>query len=53
MRSLDALNRQFGRGTVRPAAAMTTGDQPAPWQGKAQHRTQAYTTRFDDVMVVD
>ncbi|TGD77619.1 Y-family DNA polymerase [Hymenobacter wooponensis] len=52
MRTLDDLNRQFGRGTVRPAAAITTGRQPAPWQGQAHHRSQAYTTRFDDILLV-
>lgn len=52
MRSLDALNRQFGRGTVRPAATITTAGQPAPWQGKSQYRSQAYTTNFDDILTV-
>ncbi|MCR5886671.1 Y-family DNA polymerase [Hymenobacter sp. J193] len=52
MHTLDALNRQFGRGTVRPAATVTAGPQPAPWQGKAQHRSPAYTTRFDELLMV-
>ncbi|GAA3943191.1 Y-family DNA polymerase [Hymenobacter algoricola] len=53
MHSLDALNRQFGRGTVRPAATVTAAGQPASWQGKAQHKSQAFTTRLEDLMVVD
>ncbi|WBO86813.1 Y-family DNA polymerase [Hymenobacter yonginensis] len=52
MRTLDALNRQFGRGTVRPAATITPAGQPAPWQGNARHRSPAYTTRFEDMLVV-
>ncbi|WBA44026.1 Y-family DNA polymerase [Hymenobacter canadensis] len=52
MRSLDALNRQFGRGTVRPAATVTAAGQSAPWQGKAQHKSQAFTTRLEDLLVV-
>ncbi|NVO29704.1 Y-family DNA polymerase [Hymenobacter lapidiphilus] len=52
MHTLDALNRQFGRGTVRPAATVAAAGQPAPWQGKAQHKSQAYTTRLEDLMVV-
>ena len=52
MHTLDALNRQFGRGTVRPAATVAAAGQPAPWQGKAQHRSLAFTTRLEDLMVV-
>lgn len=52
MHTLDTLNRRYGRGTVRAAATAIAGPQPAPWQGKAQHRSQAYTTRFDDLLVV-
>ncbi|TYZ12706.1 Y-family DNA polymerase [Hymenobacter lutimineralis] len=52
MHTLDTLNRRFGRGTVRAAATAVAGAQPAPWQGKAQHRSPAYTTRFDDMLIV-
>ena len=52
MHTLDALNRQFGRGTVRPAATVTPAGQPAPWQGNARYRSPAFTTRLEDLMVV-
>ncbi|SDY56892.1 Y-family DNA polymerase [Hymenobacter psychrophilus] len=56
MRSLDALNRQFGRGTVRPAASVAspapTGQPAAPWLGRAEHRSPAYTTRLEDLLIV-
>ncbi|OWP61707.1 hypothetical protein CDA63_17960 [Hymenobacter amundsenii] len=55
MVSLDALNRQFGRGTVRPAASVpppAAAGQPAPWLGRAEHRSPAYTTRLEDLLVV-
>ncbi|UOQ51733.1 Y-family DNA polymerase [Hymenobacter cellulosivorans] len=52
MCTLDTLNHRFGRGTVRPAATAVVGPQPAPWQGKAQHRSQSYTTRFEDILIV-
>ncbi|TGE03853.1 Y-family DNA polymerase [Hymenobacter fodinae] len=52
MRTLDRLNRQFGRGAVRPAATNIPGRQPAPWQGNAQYRSPAYTTRLEDLLLV-
>ncbi|RSK49391.1 Y-family DNA polymerase [Hymenobacter rigui] len=52
MQTLDTLNRQFGRGTVRPAASITAAGQPAPWQGKARHKSQAFTTRLEDLLTV-
>lgn len=53
MQSLDSLNRRFGRGAVRPAAAVAAANQPAPWQGKAQHRSPAYTTRLEDLLLIN
>ncbi|MCR5888356.1 Y-family DNA polymerase [Hymenobacter sp. J193] len=53
MHTLDTLNRRFGRGTVRPAATVVAAGQSAPWQGKAQHKSQAFTTRLEDLMLVD
>ncbi|NVO29702.1 DUF4113 domain-containing protein [Hymenobacter lapidiphilus] len=46
---MHALNREFGRGSL--AAAVTAG-QPAPWQGKAQHRSLAFTTRLEELLIV-
>jgi len=52
MACVDALNQRFGRGTVRAAAAVTAAGQPPPWLGKAQHRSPAYTTRLEDLLLV-
>jgi DNA polymerase V len=57
MSTLDALNSRFGRGTVRLASAVVLPHQlrpdgRAPWEGKAQWRTPAYTTRLEDFLVV-
>ncbi|MET4107699.1 Y-family DNA polymerase [Hymenobacter sp. UYP22] len=52
MSALDGLNHRFGRGTVRPAASIPAAGQPAPWLGKAQHRSPAYTTCLSDLLVV-
>ena len=60
MASLDALNERFGLGTVRVATAVPspghrppagTGTRP-PWEGKAQWRSPAFTTRLEDLLVV-
>ncbi|SMB79438.1 DNA-directed DNA polymerase [Hymenobacter roseosalivarius DSM 11622] len=61
MASLDALNQRFGRGTVRIATAVpapghsatTSGHHPPPWAGKAQWRSPCFTTRLEDLMVVN
>ena len=58
MNAVDALNSRFGRGTVRWASAVMgpvdqlRPDGRAPWQGKAQWRTPAYTTRLADFLTV-
>ncbi|PJJ54960.1 Y-family DNA polymerase [Hymenobacter chitinivorans] len=53
MAELDALNRRFGNGTVRLATSMLgRGEQRAPWEGQAQWRTPAYTTRLEDLLLV-
>lgn len=61
MASLDALNERFGRGTVRVATAVPAPKQLAPagpasrlpWEGKAQWRSPAFTTRLEDLLVVN
>lgn len=61
MASLDALNERFGRGTVRVATAVPAPGRPAsngsanrpPWEGKAQWRSPAFTTRLEGLMVVN
>ena len=53
MAELDALNRRFGKGTVRLAAtARAPGQSVAPWEGQAQWRTPQYTTRLEDLLLV-
>ena len=53
MTELDALNRRFGKGTVKLAAtSLAPGQQVAPWEGQAQWRTPQYTTRLEDLLLV-
>ena len=57
MATLDTLNARFGRGTVRLASAVVADSQLQPdgrptWEGKAQWRTPAYTTRLEDCLLV-
>ena len=59
--SLDALNQRFGRGTVRLATALSAPDNLGPaesssrlaWEGKAQWRSPAFTTRLEDLLLVN
>jgi DNA polymerase V len=60
MASLDALNNRFGRGTVKiatalPAASLapTENNSRSPWEGKAQWRSPAFTTRLEDLLLVN
>ncbi len=48
MRAVDKINRKFGRDTIRFAVANSEGD----WQGKCAHRSNRYTTRFDEILTV-
>lgn len=57
MSSLDALNQRFGLGTVRMASAALSPTPVnqlarAPWEGKAQWRSPAFTTRLEDLLIV-
>nr|WP_279592474.1 DUF4113 domain-containing protein [Hymenobacter defluvii] len=52
MHCMDTLNHRFGRGTVRPAAAVAQAGQLTPWQGNSQYRSPAYTTRLTDLLLV-
>lgn len=46
MGTLDRLNQRFGRGTLRLASE---GVRPRGWVMRADSRTPAYTTRWEDV----
>lgn len=48
MGTLDAINREFGRGTVRLAAEALT----PRWQMRQDARSPRYTTRLDELLVV-
>jgi DNA polymerase V len=53
MAELDALNRRFGKGTVKLASfVLHPGQVRAPWEGQAQWRTPQYTTRLEDLLQV-
>ena len=45
--ALDAVNAQFGRGTLRPLASGIA----RPWQTQARRVSPRYTTRAGEVLV--
>ncbi len=45
MAVLDAINRQFGRDTLRSGASGTT----RPWGARSENRSPHYTTRWDEL----
>ena len=45
MAALDAINRQFGRDTLRSGASGTT----RPWGTRSKNRSPCYTTRWDEL----
>jgi DNA polymerase V len=48
MTVLDAVNREFGRGALRVAAA-GTAETARRWQAKAEHRSPRYTTEWSEL----
>ncbi|SNR87930.1 Y-family DNA polymerase [Hymenobacter mucosus] len=53
MAEMDALNRRFGKNTVRLATAIPApGLAVAPWAAKASWRSPAYTTQLSDLLQV-
>jgi DNA polymerase V len=47
MPTLDAINRKFGRGSIGPGrVGLIT---PPWWAAKSEHKTPAYTTRWDEL----
>ena len=50
MAAMDAINRTWGRGTLRTAAAGLS--QQAQWAMLSEHRSPRYTTRWEDLPVV-
>ena len=46
---MDAINRRYGRHTIRYGSVETEGK----WQMRAAHKSQSYTTRLDEVFTVD
>jgi len=54
MEAMDALNRRFGRDSVRigSAALVSNGDEVRSWSTKQERRSPRYTTRWDEMAVV-
>ena len=55
MQTMDALNRRFGRGSVRigsTTAALASDTGSASWSVRQERRTPRYTTRWDEMPVV-
>ncbi|WP_047238147.1 Y-family DNA polymerase [Chromobacterium subtsugae] len=48
MKTMDAINRQFGRGTLHLASEQITHT----WEMKQNLRSPRYSTRFDELLVV-
>ena len=51
MQTIDAINRQHGRGTVRLGATMSTAETQG-WQMRQEQRSPRYTTCFREIPVV-
>lgn len=49
MRALDELNGRYGAGAVRVAAAVAGPGQPAPWAGRRDARSPAFTTSWREL----
>jgi DNA polymerase V len=54
MQAMDALNRRFGRDSLRvgSAALVSNGAEVRSWSMKQERRTPRYTTRWDELAVV-
>ncbi len=52
MQAVDQLNRTMGRGTVGWASALVNEPQSANWTMQRQQRSPRYTTRWDELRVV-
>jgi DNA polymerase V len=51
MSTMDGLNRRYGRGTVTLATA-GVASSPKQWSMKQERRTPRYTTRWDELLIV-
>ncbi|MBS3733371.1 MAG: Y-family DNA polymerase [Phycisphaerae bacterium] len=59
MATVDRINRRFGRGAVRIAAAVPFGMAPSGltagrtvhWRGRCDRRSRCYTTRWDELPI--
>jgi DNA polymerase V len=47
-KAVDKINRKFGRDKIRFAAANPEG----VWRGRCAHRSNRYTTKFDEILIV-
>ncbi|MFC7669027.1 DUF4113 domain-containing protein [Hymenobacter humi] len=54
MQKLDALNARYGKESVQLATALggQHGKQAAPWKGRQQQRSPAYTTCWEELWQV-
>lgn len=51
MSALDAINKRYGRGTMKMASAGLDGDRRV-WSMRQERRTPAYTTNWADIPIV-
>jgi DNA polymerase V len=51
MSALDAINKRYGRGTMKMASAGLDGDRRV-WSMRQERRTSAYTTNWADIPIV-
>ena len=51
MSALDAINKRYGRGTMKIASAGLDGDRRV-WSMRQERRTPAYTTNWADIPIV-
>jgi DNA polymerase V len=50
MSALDAINKRYGRGTMKMASAGLDGDRRV-WSMRQERRTPAYTTNWADIPI--
>jgi DNA polymerase V len=51
MSAFDAINKRYGRGTMKMASAGLDGDRRV-WSMRQERRTPAYTTNWADIPMV-
>lgn len=49
LKAMDAVNRKFGKGAIR---LTSEGLDQSPWTASSDYKSQAFTTNWNELMVV-